>query len=304
MAAGAQAGTWDRPSRRALPRYRVQAPMDVTVLRSGIPDTLPGRSLNVCERGIAAILSGELTPGEPVGLEVRLPFLPNPLRTRALVRHSDRLQCGMEFVGLSGEQQASIRDWAELAKAPTDLEEIRSAKDADAGKTNDASNENPPFTDNSESGPLSRPRRKRRRTLWALLLIAGAAFAATLWWRWNRGWEELESGLLSRAATDGDRRVHVPAELMQTLLIHRIDPEYPPAARSAGLQGVIVLEIVIGTDGSVLEIRPLNGPEVLSHAATEALRWWKFQPYRVNGQAVEVETTVAVEFRGPGTTHR
>ena len=64
MAAGAGAQSsgemgWDRPSRRRLPRYRVQAPLDVTVLRSGIPDTVPGRSVNLCERGIAAT-GGEL----------------------------------------------------------------------------------------------------------------------------------------------------------------------------------------------------------------------------------------------------
>src|SRR4029077_2996605 len=114
MAAGAQEQWRDQPSRRRGMRYRVQAPLDVTVLRSGIPDTLPGRSVNVGERGIAAVLSGELTPGETVGLEVRLPLIANPLRTRALVRYYDRLRCGMEFVGLSSEQQAAIRDWVEL----------------------------------------------------------------------------------------------------------------------------------------------------------------------------------------------
>jgi protein TonB len=43
--------------------------------------------------------------------------------------------------------------------------------------------------------------------------------------------------------------------------------------------------------------RPLNGPEVLGRAAMDALRWWKFEPYRVNGEPAVVETTVAVEFK-------
>jgi TonB family protein len=302
MAAGAQAQGWDRPSRRAIPRYRVQAMVDVTVLRSGIPDTLPGRSINLSERGIAAILSGELTPGEAVGLEVRLPLIATPLRTRALVRHYDRLRCGMEFVGLSSDQKASIRDWAGLAKAPSESERISTPQDVDAGESsrNDASVRDMPAPGSSETDPPSTPRRKRRRALWTLLLILAAGLSVVFWWRWNRGWEELESGLLSRSAADADRRVHVPAEVMEKLLLHRVDPEYPAAARSGELQGVIVLNVVIGTDGSVVQIRPLNGPEVLSHAAVEALRWWKFQPYRVSGQAVEVETTVAVEFKSPG----
>src|SRR5437879_12240582 len=106
MAAGAGAQSsgemgWDRPSRRRLPRYRAQVPLDVTVLRSGIPDTVPGRAVNLCERGIAAILAGELIPGETVGMEIRLEEAAEPLRTRALVRHHDRLCCGMEFLGLA-----------------------------------------------------------------------------------------------------------------------------------------------------------------------------------------------------------
>jgi protein TonB len=44
-------------------------------------------------------------------------------------------------------------------------------------------------------------------------------------------------------------------------------------------------------------MRPLNGPDVLSRAAMDALRWWKFEPYRVNGEPTAVETTVAVEFK-------
>lgn len=291
----------DQPSRRRVPRYRVQAPLDVTVLRSGIPDTLPGRSLNLCERGIAAVLSGELTPGEAVGLEVHLPMIAAPLRTRALVRYYDRLRCGMEFIGLSSEQQASITDWAELAKAPAESDVIRSDEDAVAVAQETAS----PDADapvNSDSQTPSSPIRKRRKYPWVLWLMVAAVLATVFWWRWNRGWEELESGLASRPVTNGDTRVHVPAEVMEKLLIHRVDPEYPAAARPGRLQGVIVLDVIVGPDGSVIQIRPLNGPDVLSRAAMDALRWWKFQPYRVSGQAVEVETTVAVEFRSPGTT--
>src|SRR5438552_13711918 len=104
MAAGAGAQSsgemgWDRPSRRRLPRYRVQAPLDVTVLRSGIPDTVPGRSVNLCERGIAAMLAGELSPGEAVGVEIRLSSAAAPLRTRAWWRLQHKLNCGRELLG-------------------------------------------------------------------------------------------------------------------------------------------------------------------------------------------------------------
>src|SRR5260370_6401630 len=106
MASGGEVRGWNGPWRRRVPRFQVQWPLDVTVLRSGIPDTVPGRSVNVCERGIAAVLAGELVPGEAVGIEVRLPLVADSLRTRAMVRYQDKLRCGLEFVGLSPEQRA------------------------------------------------------------------------------------------------------------------------------------------------------------------------------------------------------
>src|SRR5208283_2129494 len=122
MAAGVQIRGWSGPSRRRVPRFQMQAPLDVTVLRSGIPDTVPGRAVDVCERGIAAMLAGELVPGETVGIEVKLPLVASPLRMRAMVRHQDRLRCGLEFLGLSVEQRTAIRDWAKGSKAEVETE--------------------------------------------------------------------------------------------------------------------------------------------------------------------------------------
>jgi TonB family protein len=296
MAAGAGAQSsgemgWDRPSRRRLPRYRVQAPLDVTVLRSGIPDTVPGRSVNLCERGIAAMLAGELSPGEAVGVEIRLSSAAAPLRTRALVRHQHKLHCGMEFVGLSVAQQMAIRQWAMDTNArieETAKKTSRSRSGVGAGSASERG---------AATGGPGPPTRVRHRG-WALWLLVAAVLVASFWWRWNRGWEELESRLpMSEAATTGQPRVQVPTEVMEKLLIHRVDPDYPEAARSAKLHGVIVLDIVVGRDGSVVEVRPLSGPDVLARAAMETVRWWRFEPYRVNGEPRVVETTVAVEFK-------
>ena len=133
---------------------------------------------------------------------------------------------------------------------------------------------------------------------WAMLLILLVLAAAAFWWKWNRGWEELESGLkTSDAATAEKPQAQVPAEVMEKLLIHRVEPVYPAEARKANLQGIIALDIVVGRDGSVVSMHALNGPEVLAQAAMDALRWWKFEPYRLNGEPAVVETTVAVEFK-------
>ena len=84
---------------------------------------------------------------------------------------------------------------------------------------------------------------------------------------------------------------------MQKLLVHRVQPVYPAEARKEGLEGIIALDIIVGRDGSVVRMRPLNGPDMLARAAMDALRWWKFEPYRMNGEPAVVETTVAVEFK-------
>jgi TonB family protein len=284
------------PSRRRVPRFLVQAPLDVTVLRSGIPDTMPGRSVNVCERGISAMLAGELVPGEAVGIEVHLPLVTDPLRTRALVRYQDRLRCGLEFVGLSAEQRAAIRDWAKEAKAEAEIgvnpNPAMAKPGADAGGARG---------ETSGGGAPRKPGKKRhgmRRSLVLGALFLAAIAGAVFWWRWNRGWEELESGLKNPQAASAEKpQAQVAAEVMQKLLIHKVEPQYPAEARQANLQGIIALDIVVGRDGSVVSMRPLNGPDVLARAATDALRWWKFEPYRVNGEPAVVETTVAVEFK-------
>jgi TonB family protein len=307
MAAGAQARGWDKPSRRRVPRYGVQAPLDVTMLRSGIPDTVPGRLLNLCERGLGAVLAGEMLPGDTVGVEVHLPTVPEPLRARALVRYQDHLRCGLEFVGLSAAQQAAIRDWAELSKAAAEPEPgltkpglIKPAHVAGKGSERERTDPSGLHGSGGPGGPAGLGR--KRHGAWIALLIVIAILGAAFWWRWNRGWEELESGLPNHAAKrDAPQvvapEVQVPAEEMQKLLVHKVDPEYPAAARQEKLQGVIVLDVLVGRDGSVLETRALNGPDVLAQAAMEALRWWKFEPYSVQGKPAVVETTVALEFK-------
>jgi TonB family protein len=294
MATGPQSEDWKGPSRRRVPRFETQAPLDVTVLRSGIPDTVPGRSINVCERGIAATIAGELVPGETVGVEVQLSPASEPLRTRALVRYHNKLRCGLEFVAMAPEQRAAIRDWAKGAK--TEAEAGSSAPaitDRMSRKEIEAISQRSSF---GAGSPGKRP--KKQLGLWWLVTVFVIAFAAgVFWWRWDRGWEEIEGEQKNSQSAAARPHAQVPAEVMQRLLTHRVEPVYPPEARRGNVQGIIALDIVVSENGSVVSMKPLNGPEILANAAMDALRWWKFDPYRVNGEPTAVETTVAVEFK-------
>jgi len=251
---------------------------------------VPGRSINLGERGIAVMLAGELVPGETVSVEVPLPLVAGMLRTRAMVRYHDNLRYGLEFVGLSAKQRAAIREWAKRASLETDVA-APAASPSERG-TLSASRSNA----NAFGG--GKARTKRLAAVWVVLLVLAAVVGVALWWRWNRTWKELETGIKTEQTTVAEKpQAQVPAEVMEKLLIHRVEPVYPPEARRASLQGVVVLDVVVGRDGSVTSLRALNGPEVLARAAMDALRWWKFEPYRVNGEPVIAETTVAVEFK-------
>ncbi len=296
MSAGAQPQSSGPGSKRRVLRYQVQAPLDVTVLRQGVPHTLPGRALNLCERGIAAVLSGEVLPGEAVGVEVQPPFGIGPLRARALVRHHDRLRCGMEFVGLTAEQEAFLRQWVERAKPkPEQASAERPPKLPE--KTVKPSIPNIPTSPNIRTTKKLAPYAKPRRSVgWVVVPVLVAILIAGFWWRWNQGWQQLESSLGIEKPVVEQPQAQVPAEVMEKLVTHRVDPEYPEAARQAKIEGVVVLDVVIGRDGSVVSMHPVNGPDVLTTAAMDALRWWRFTPYQIDGKPVAVETKVAVEF--------
>lgn len=265
------------------------------MLRSGIPDAVPGRSVNVCERGIAAVLAGDLMAGESVGVEVRLSAFGEPLRTRATVRYQDKLLYGFEFMALSEQQRVAIRDWAKQARAMTDaieLPRLAAKPEIPVREKQIAA----PSASTPGLGLPGKPRKKRRAKRWLAAALVLVIAAAAFWWKWNRGWAELESHRSENVSAEA-ARVQVPAEVMQRLLVHRVEPVYPADARKKRLQGIIAVDVIVGRDGSVESMHALNGPDVLANAAMEALRWWKFEPYRVNGEAAVAETTLAVEFK-------
>src|SRR6516225_2691906 len=100
--------------------------------------------------------------------------------------------------------------------------------------------------------------------------------------------------VVPKAATP--QRVRVSQGVSQGLLVHQVKPAYPPLARQARIQGTVVLQAVISKDGSIANLHLISGHPMLAPAAIDAVKQWKYKPYFLNGEPVEVETTINVNF--------
>jgi protein TonB len=92
------------------------------------------------------------------------------------------------------------------------------------------------------------------------------------------------------------KRVRVSQGVSQGLLTHKVDPQYPPLAKQAHIQGTVVLHAVIGKDGHVQGLQVVSGHPMLSGAAISAVKQWRYKPYMLNGQPVEIDTNITVNF--------
>lgn len=298
---------FEATSRRVFPRHTINVPLDVIALRSGVPENLPGRCTDISEAGVGAVVAGEMAVGQQVAVELRLPNVGVPVRARALVRYQSRLRCGLEFIGLSVDQREMIRYWVyRSASEPIDLVDLNKKavdktdlKKADLKKVGSWKKEEPIGAagfEASTDGAASIAKQWRRirigkRGLF-LLMACMLALAALAWWQWQRSWNELENN-----APASDSSLRVSPETMDKRIVTKVDPVYPEVARTAGTEGLVELDALIAADGSVKRLRPVSGPDLLVQSAALAVQSWKFEPYLSSGKAVEVETTIAVEFR-------
>lgn len=86
------------------------------------------------------------------------------------------------------------------------------------------------------------------------------------------------------------------SKVMDALLIERMQPEYPAMAKRIHLSGVVQLRAVIGTDGRVLHLTVVSGNPILAQAAFAAVQQWRYEPTHLNGEPVEVQTQITVNF--------
>jgi TonB family protein len=97
-------------------------------------------------------------------------------------------------------------------------------------------------------------------------------------------------------ASKPPKQLSVPSDVMARNLLNKVVPVYPPAAKKAKIQGKVVIDAVIGTDGNVENLRVVSGPNELQQSSLDAVRQWTYKPYLLNGDPVEVKTTVNVIY--------
>ncbi len=293
MSTAIRASGRSTPNSRRVPRCPLSVPVRVTLRNATGIQGIPGRSLDLGEGGIAAILSGAVNPGDSVAVEFLLPEMGLGLHAKAVVRHHVDLRCGLEFFGLSLEQQAMIRRWTRRM-----LEKPASSTPSASTSTLGLDSAPPAGPQGTVPSPEAQPEFRRHRGKWtaavlAALTLAAVAGALGAWRYWHMQWVELQQQADAVAATSV-QRVKLPPGAIDSLAVHKVDAVAPEG--ETGKDGFVLLHIVIAADGTVMDARPESGDEVSDRAAMDAVKDWRFQPYRVNGAPVQIETTVAVEF--------
>ena len=92
------------------------------------------------------------------------------------------------------------------------------------------------------------------------------------------------------------KRMRIASRVAEANLIHDVAPQYPPEAGRARIEGTVVLMAVIGTDGSVKDVRVENGLPILAQAAIDAVKQWRYKPYMIDGEPVEVDSRITINF--------
>ena len=102
--------------------------------------------------------------------------------------------------------------------------------------------------------------------------------------------------VLAKTPAPTPKRIRVPARIAEANLVYDVAPKYPPEAGRARIEGTVVLLAVIGRDGTVEDVRVKSGLSVLAQAAIEAVKQWRYRPYLLNGEPVEVDSQVTINF--------
>jgi protein TonB len=98
------------------------------------------------------------------------------------------------------------------------------------------------------------------------------------------------------ATPQPQRPIRVSQGVMEGNLVRKVSPTYPPLAKQARISGTVVLQAVISKNGTVENLHVLQGHPMLVPAAMDAVKQWKYKPYLLNGEPVEVDLTITLSF--------
>jgi periplasmic protein TonB len=101
---------------------------------------------------------------------------------------------------------------------------------------------------------------------------------------------------VAKAPEPAPKRVRLAPRIVEANLIHDVPPTYPPEAGRARIEGAVVLRAVIGKDGTVQDVRVESGLPILAQAAIDAVKQWRYRPYLLNGEPVEVDSRITINF--------
>jgi len=93
------------------------------------------------------------------------------------------------------------------------------------------------------------------------------------------------------------KRIRISQGVTQGMIVSKVEPNYPKIALGARISGVVLLHAIISKDGSITELQVVSGHPVLIPAAMDAVKQWRYRPYLLNGDPVEIETYVTVTFQ-------
>ncbi len=102
---------------------------------------------------------------------------------------------------------------------------------------------------------------------------------------------------LPKLVPEVPKRIRVSQGVIAGMVIHKVEPKYPPLAREARIQGQVVLAAVISKEGMIHNLQLVSGHPMLVPAALDAVQQWRYRPFLLNGEPVEVESTIIVTFR-------
>ncbi len=114
--------------------------------------------------------------------------------------------------------------------------------------------------------------------------------------------EQAISGIMASStagAVEPAHSIQLSQGIAQGLLIKQVQPTYPEAAHRLRLQGAVELLANISKDGSITNLKQLSGDRILGRAAMDAVKQWKYKPYLLDGQPVEIQTQITVNFKMP-----